>query len=416
MIEEKDIKCIDKDDDEDFKCIVSHIEKFAISTDDSYLIPFELTKQTRSNVHRYVNAHFTGIGITSEGITLLGSANKKILLKRVLIDELSKLNESSNLTPKMRKPTDDEINMFISYTNIPIPCHHFQHIEYFIELYDKMYGSIAKWKQFVQEIQTMSLKKEADSAMGRICSTISQNNEYKEMMKQVVKGPGERFKKDVYRISSIGKYFVSVDVRQGNFTMLCDKCPNIFRTENGLMTWFDFVKQFTKSDFIAKSKFFREICFGRMGFSKRSNTLLEIYIDNVHKKIEEWSTHNEGQLVLRMKAGDELVYELPDHDSFLNLLDSLKETLGDNLNNLHIRVFKVEQIEQKNYFLKTFSYNTDWSRGDKDMHSMIEFKCVPKSFMPQIIKWLNHEKIEDRDLLFMHDGILCGYHSTIFDQ
>jgi hypothetical protein len=233
-------------------------------------------------------------------------------------------------------------------------------------------------------------------------------------------------KKDVYNMSNINKCFLSVDMKSGNFTALRDTCPSIFidPLEDGrILNWYEFVKQFTKSEFLAKSKYFRELIFGMTGFIGKANILQEIYMDKIHNIIDEWSKSN-LDIELKMKAGDELVYEIKDTELFLSKLDSLKERIGkDDLNKLHFRLFKVNSVDEKPYFVKTFIYNTDWfdelgilkESSKLTLKDKIEFKKVPKYFMPQVIKWYNKEQIQDEDLIFMHEGIMAKYLSTIFE-
>lgn len=406
---------------EDFAVIESHINMFANNDDDSLILPFELTNKERAYVHDYVNTKL--VGITSESVTLKCSSNKKIMLRRVKHNlDLYLAIQGKTV---MIVPSSEEIDMFIHYSSCPIPCPFSEYLAHFIRVYDPLYDTIAKWNLFTTELQTLALKKEADTAMKQIKSHISNNIEYQNMMKIPFKGPDGKMKKDVYRISKINKYFVSIDIKQGQVTVLREKCRSVFQNEHGEdLSWYQFVKQFTKSDFIAGSKYFREVCFGNIGFSGKANTLQEIYMDDVHKIVLEWGKENNIELIPQMKAGDENVYELLVPDAFVLMIDSIKTKLGKRMSNLHIRIFKVEQIEQKNYFLKTFTYNTDWfdSNGNLNpvsadsLKAKIEFKCVPKSFMPQVIKWYTNEKIVEEDLIFMDEGTISKRLVTIFDK
>ena len=59
----------------------------------------------------------------------------------------------------------------------------------------------------------------------------------------------------------------------------------------------------------------------------------------------------------------ENVYEIKDHDKFMNEVDrvtKLVNTVEKYGSIFHVRVFKVESIAGKPFFMKTFYYNTDW--------------------------------------------------------
>jgi hypothetical protein len=121
------------------------------------------------------------------------------------------------------------------------------------------------------------------------------------------------------------------------------------------------------------------------------------------------------KMILKMKAGDEMVYEVSDKFNESNV-KIIKDMIGvDICKDLHFRVFRVDQIESKPFFLKTFIYNTDIIQP-YSLKQKIEFKKIPKYYMPQVIKWYMKEPIIDEDLIFVHDGLLAKYMTTIFDS
>src|SRR5579872_1240120 len=285
--------------DYDTDIILSYVKQFADDKlGDSYIIPFELTSKQRSIVHEYVKANVTGV--TTESIILKSSPNKMIRLIRCDSD----LNNSD----QMREPTTDEVDMFIRFSGAPIPCPHNEYISYFVNLYDSMFNTIDQWELFNKEIQYLPIKKEAADAMKQIHIAIAQNTDYKTMMRTDFKKPKDISKKHIYTISGIGKHFLSIDIRMANFTMLRKYCESVFRPdvtdmtntnnmnnvvdntdEQRLLSWYQFVKKFTKSDFIAKSKHFREVCFGDLGFAGKANILQSIYMDDIHNKVLDWA-------------------------------------------------------------------------------------------------------------------------------
>lgn len=434
-----------------------NVENFVSAT-----LPYELTSKERYLLHKYVEEFCPGFHTTN--IILKGSANKKILFNK-------NENNIENISPSKRIPNDEELKIFINYARLPIAIVSIEHIDYFVDLYDQLYDTRKQWNVFLEEIQYMNMKHEFDKTLKEITSFIGNNKQYKNMMSNMVKGhKGERMNRDVYNISGAGKFYLSIDIKSANFTVLQKQCDSIFINSNGdIINWYEFVKQFTKSEFIAKSKQFREICFGNLGFCGRSKVLQEHFMEVVHLKILNWCKTSGNTFTTKMKSGDEIVYELHKdytYDKFLTIYDLLKNELEDSINSiesiisaksintekssikqinisdyLHFRVFKVEQICQKNYFLKLFTFNTDWNWIDADnvpskeymsiindesictdnrpllgsLKSIIEFKCVPKLFFAQIAKWYFKQDIEDRDLLFTHEGIIAKFMNTIFD-
>ena len=64
----------------------------------------------------------------------------------------------------------------------------------------------------------------------------------------------------------------------------------------------------------------------------------------VHEQVIKWSSDNKVDMTTRMKAGDENVYELKDPNSFVTGIESLKKTLHNEIDKLHVRVFRVDQM------------------------------------------------------------------------
>jgi len=147
-------------------------------------------------------------------------------------------------------------------------------------------------------------------------------------------------------------------------------------------------------------------------------------LSEVEQTPENKDKSDDQILIPRMKRGDENVYELTLHpDKSIAQLAKLKTDLGiDVCKNLHFRVFKINQIAKKNYFLKEYLYNSDWYCADGTMKNLdalslkskVEFKGVERCFMPQVLKFYTAQPIVHEDLLFMHSGFLAKYQTTIF--
>jgi len=116
-----------------------------------------------------------------------------------------------------------------------------------------------------------------------------------------------------------------------------------------------------------------------------------------------------------MKRGDEIVYKLTDHKKIIESIDQLKHCLGaDNVSKLHFRLFHLDRIYGKEFFVKTFLYNTDPLAETAHLKSKIEFKKIPECFMPQVIKYYLEETVVDEDLMFMHMGVPSKFMVKIF--
>lgn len=392
--------------------VIQQIDCFAKDSSIStpLLLQFELTSGERSKIHEYIKQK----GFYSVSVPLKGSTLKKIAVSRVPVPQ-----------KKDDEMTSELIDCFSTYSRIPFPCPLPELAEYYVTAYDKMYGSRDAWDLYQKEIRKFAMKKELTETMNKISDYIDQNKQYQALKQRKDNSIKNKMKRDVYHFGSVGKVFLSVDIRKANFTTLDRECPDLFvdQKTGEKLNWHDFVLHFTESEFIARSKQFREIVIGRIGFSGKAKTLQEILMDKVHDAIMTNEIFS-NMLVPRMKCGDENVYEINDVASFVSHIDKFKQEI-DKVHGpiLHYRVFKVESIQDKQFFIKTFLYNTDWfdsqdtliPESSRPLRAMIEFKKVPKKFMLQVIKWQKGERIAPQDLYFMDEGIKCQYCSTIFE-
>jgi hypothetical protein len=407
----------------DLKYIYDSIDVFAdkdsngIQQEQSFELPYELSAKERANIHEYVKNK----QLYSRSVSVKRSSYKKIIVHcdNSLVSEQKEIDTVGIDTVGIDTVG---INLFTTYSGIPFPCPNPDLVSYYVATFNGLYDSERLWKLFCEESKVMSIKKEISEAMIKISDYIKKNPEYLKLMKRNIIGAKYKMKNDVYHFNSDDKKFLSIDIRKGNYTVLKMHCPSIFTEKYGaVLSWTEFVGKFTRSKFIAQSKQFREIIFGRIGFCKRANVLQEIIMDEVHKFI---TSHDEinSNLILRMKRGDENVYEIKNTDLLFEQFEFLKNLLNIHIDILHLRIFTVKCIACKPYFLKTFLYNTDWydSSGkicndEIPLKLKIEFKKVPKKFMLQVLKWYNKSPIENNDLYFMDEGIKCMYCATIFD-
>lgn len=369
---------------ENLEPIINIVNDFSKSPLTQLTIPYEMTNRQRSVIYDMAKE----LNIYAKSYELSNSKNKKMMLKKTPFETLSQIF-----------PDRDEIDMFSRFSGIPFPCPIQEYIEYYINLYDELFNVKRLYDLFIDDIQHLSFKKEVSDLCDKISDIIKSNKEYQIFLTQKYKQDDMIRIKDIYNISNIGKHFISIDIKSANFTMLRQYCPTIFKTSDGkLLSWQEFIQKLTKSKFLVESKYFRELCFGKIGFAKKSKVLQEIYMDNIQKKIDQLNL----DLKIVIKCGDELVYQISDVELLLNQIDLIKKTIGDDIINLHLRVFSIDQITTHNYFIKKFIWTNE-------PHVPIEFKCVPKIFYPQLIKIYKKQPLCKIDLSFIYEGVLAEF-------
>lgn len=384
-------------------------------TQQSIIIPDKLTKKQRNKVHTYVQL----CGYYTSTIDTNDHTKKRIEIL---------------LHPIITKKIDDStIDFFIKYSHIPFPCLEPKYLNYYIKLFDKFYESEYQWNIFDKEQNLFDIKKEASHVTSLIIDHITMNPIFKIFMNNVQsqkkyhKQITEKNKHNIYNVHNKEKKMMSVDIKSANFTMLCNSCPELFTTDDKkLLTWYEFVKQFTKSEFLSQSKYFRELTFGKMNNINTLSCLQEVFMDLIHNNIIK---HYPSFQIL-MKNGDEIVYDITNsHDAFTNEFEDLCciinkvdmtimnfKTNIPTSSNLHINIFTIDQILDTDYYIKTYLYNNKWINAIEMPKGIkcIELKNIPKQFVAQIIKWYNKEEIIQADLAFIHEGFLAHFQYPCF--
>lgn len=376
----------------DLQHIFALIDAFSDNSDHTLEIPFELNKKERITIHDYIQKKGLFSLSTSVGFQL-----KTITVYREqIIDSLL---------------TVDDVLFFIRYTSIPIAIKSVETIEYYIQLFDHFYPTMELWQLFNKERLKLKLKSLIFDVRDKILSYFDSNAEYMALSKATIGKTKIKINKNIYIEQNANRHFISFDIRKANFTMLKQSCPTLFISEDE--SWENFIRKYTESEFIVKSKYFREVLFGKSKVMNKLQLLSELYMDKLHTMI---MNEFNDDLVLEMKSGDELVYLIVDIDKFMIKKDQIISQIL--CPSIHVRIFELNKInevcESRKYYYKKFLFSTNWNEDTvRKIKDIIEFKQIPNHFMPQIIKWYIKEPIIEEDLLFEHDGMLAVYKTPI---
>ena len=188
-------------------------------------------------------------------------------------------------------------------------------------------------------------------------------------------------KRAVYKEPYIGKYFVSFDIRKGNFTALHHFNPDIL---DGCHTYDEWISQFTDIPFIQKSKHFRQSIFGKSDIGdpliqKYEAHLMNMVIDDIIILTPD---------LIRCKNADEVVYELTEEQA-KNLIPQFLEIVEYNQKrNINIRceVFQLKRVLHMGY-VKDVLY------GEQPF----VFKDLPAHYLPFMLRTMKNEKYQRSD-------------------
>ena len=197
-----------------------------------------------------------------------------------------------------------------------------------------------------------------------------------------------------------GKRFISIDLRKGNFQAL--KYVGVL--ENN--TYEDFIKRNGGDDYIANSKYLRQVIFGKLNPS-RQIAVEKYLINTVYTLINEYM--EEKGLKLFSFNNDELIYEVPIDYFSLSMFKDVKEYIET--------ITKDNRIDVKVEYIKVTRLPIVSSNGTTieayERHNLENGESVLKkastTFFPQIYKLWKNLPIEDNDLYFFAENQLAKF-------
>lgn len=211
-------------------------------------------------------------------------------------------------------------------------------------------------------------------------------------------------KKNLYAEDMVNKVILTIDLSKANFQALKFIDSDII---NNCNSYDDFIKYYCDIPYLRESKYTRQVIFGKLNPS-RQITIERFLLEKIHKKIStEFELFNFGN--------DELMYFSP--KSFIkdncddtrmfykDFEDKLVKQIKDELNlDIKVSFIKIEPIKFKmgNEQTLTIFKKIYLSEIDK-----FKIMTCPVTYMPQVLRLLNHEEIQTNDLAFMYENNLA---------
>ena len=207
--------------------------------------------------------------------------------------------------------------------------------------------------------------------------------------------------RNLYTNEQDGCMFISYDMKKANFQVLKYANKEIVLNAD---TYEDFIGLFTDLDYIKKSKYTRQVIFGKMNPKRVMN--LEKWITNEFAKhLLNDNTFNDKLSLFSLNA-DEIIFKFNGTEDEFNDLTLEKICIYDGIEyrlnkfKLHARHFKFATSES----ILTVYEKEDYLDGHKRI-----LKGVPATYFSQVYKLLNGMKICDSDLVFMSQGELAKF-------
>lgn len=215
--------------------------------------------------------------------------------------------------------------------------------------------------------------------------------------------------RNLYTEEQDGNSFVSVDLKKANFQALKYVNSEIVLNTD---TYEDFIGKFTDSEYIKKSKYTRQVIFGKLNPKKTINIEKRI-INEIYKTLND-KFNLTDYLEPYSMCTDEIIYKVKNNDnnvltdllcdkSLMMMEQIIKDTLGFevriNYFTLKLHQFKLATSEAKvNAFTKLNQVTNE-----------VSYACIPSTYYPQIYKLINGLDVTNNDLVFYYEHELATF-------
>jgi hypothetical protein len=376
--------------------ILELINNFIESDDESFVITEQLTGKERSEIHEYIKQ----INLYSTSVHVSGSTHKHIIVMKNNKSSSEQIDNDNIL-----KADSMIIDTFCTWTSVPIPVLCSEYLDYYLDTMNPYFNCKQQFKEYIETIKDFksltNLKKHINEISEKIIKHILEKNEYKEFRQLDDKYKGESIKPTLYSQNNHNKWFISIDIKKANFTIMNYYFPDLFNNKS----WSDFVMEFTNCKFIIDSKYFRELIFGKLRCTPQVLKLAPLFLDKIRKLVE--ANENLKYLfenIISLEC-DEMIFSLGQQSIEKDKIEELRSFVEQNMPNFFkVELFNIEKISQKPFYIK------------KHDLGKIEFKCCPKKFIMQCIKFYEKKEIISLDLKFMDENYVATYDKPIFGK
>lgn len=178
-------------------------------------------------------------------------------------------------------------------------------------------------------------------------------------------------KQNLYVEQNNGKRFISLDMKQANFSALKKYSPDIF---GGCSTWRSFLSMFTQNEHLLTSKYIRQVIMGACNPSKQIKYEKHLMSNLLNGLVEQFPNYDifslgEDEIIISLKDDDNV--SLIGHHGIL-----AKYISSTNLSDIiRITPFSLEKIGNTGGWIK-HAKKEIYTAHEIIMIDGIEFKCL----------------------------------------
>ena len=321
---------------------------------------------------------------------------------RLMVIQKKPFEETLEISPDLKE-------FFLRYTGYSMPNTEF--FDDYLKTLDLYLPASEQWKLFIQDFKTYFkgnlslLKQEIATVTAKVKEAFDTSLEVTEFKEKPITSKGGKLD-SLYNRTRVGKFFVSVDIRQANFTILKRETKDFLKDT----TWKEFLERFTRSSFLLNSKYFREHLFGNCRITDRTVKLSYEHLQKVKEEVLDRIPYLKEATEIVYQKGDEIVYQMPDDASEAKTYSrKIQDELEKRHPELKVTFFQLEQIGTQDFYVKEFYYP---GTGRMVGH---DFKKIPNTFITQAIKHYFRIEIQNVDLQFIYQGMLAKFEKSIFE-
>lgn len=321
---------------------------------------------------------------------------------------------------------------FVNDMKLPIIIFEEPDFDYFLDLYQTQFSSRTEWNKLIDIVYdkfdgnpNLFLEEYARVRNAMIDSI--ENNEY---YKEFVDGNNKLSQYDipkldypssnVYKETNKGRYFLSIDLKKANFSALMYHDSRILGEEKPI-SYDEWVSKFTDLDYIKKSKYTRQVVFGKVN-PKRQIKIEKYMIYQALLSYQElFESLNIDAKVVSF-CTDEVVFDVTDYKQYVldnmyainHLQKCLMEDNGINIDvefyQLGLHKFKTYRDAEIPVYMKIYigeKHNKVFGNITYDLFS------VPSFYYAQIYKLIHGQEPNETDMKFYMEGQIARFYHPL---
>lgn len=293
--------------------------------------------------------------------------------------------------------TDKARRRFAKDSGVPIKVYNDPYFTSRLELYDRDYNSVELYNLFLEMYVDLGgyegYTKYMSTQLNAIEDYIRNDECYKCFSESISRDSkydnryaGKFPKGDVYKPSNDGRKFISIDIRQGNYTALLEAYPSMF---GGIATYEEFIGKWFEYTYIKKAKHLRQVVLGKHS-AKGQRRVIAYLVGELLSKLLKVIPESAVE-VLNV---DEIVLDydkVVEHTS----IEYLEDIVAKERVKYRLDVYTLA------YDVETEGYTLTYADG------RVGYKGVDSRLLPVLVRKTKGEAIRDEDITYVDNGWVC---------